>query len=130
MTLNIIEIVAVGALAAGLVAIAVGIWRLVAQRQAAAANDGQDTRIADLIKEGEERLTAMVAMMDATQQVRLDNLKHEIATVKSDIDWLTGERMIEQAIMMARDGVPADEISADLGLSFDAAQTISVMRRH
>lgn len=130
MSLDLFEVVAIAALLAGISALALVVYRTFALRQAAEAAAGPDTRIADLIRDGEERLTAMVAMMDASQQARLDSLKQEISAVKSDIDWLTGERMIEQAIMMAREGVPAEEISSDLGLSFDAAHTISVMRRH
>lgn len=130
MSLDLFEVVAIAAMTAGVGALALAIYRILASRFSAGVEENSDTRIADLIRDGEERLTAMVAMMDASQQARLDSLKQEISAVKSDIDWLTGERMIEQAIMMAREGVPAEEISADLGLSFDAAQTISVMRRH
>ncbi len=130
MSVGLTELTTLTALMGGICTLSLGLWRMSAARKAEGPETGPDADLASLIREGEERLTSMVAMMDATQQARMDSLRSEITAVKADIDWLTGEKMIEQAISMARDGIAAEDISADLGLSFDAAHTISVMRRH
>lgn len=129
MTIGLTELAVAMLLGAGVSLIALGLWRYLNGLRSV-EDENAPPQIAGLIREGEERLTAMVAMMEAGQSARLETLRSEISSVKADLDWLTGERMIEQAILMARDGIPAEEISADLGLSQDAAQTISAMRRH
>lgn len=131
MTIGLTEFAIAMLLGSGVSLIGLGLWRYVrGLRAAGESSDAAAPEIAGLIREGEERLSAMVAMMEAGHSARLDSLRSEISAVKADLDWLTGERMIEQAILMARDGVSAEEISADLGMSQDAAQTITAMRRH
>lgn len=131
MSFGLTEIITLSALLAGIATLSLGLWRMTAARQdnprRAVATSGD---IVTLLREGEDRLTTMVALMDASHQARIDGLRQDIISVKADIDWLTGERMIEQAISMAREGLPAEQISEDLGLSYEAARTISVMRRH
>lgn len=134
MTLGLTEIVVLLLGLGGLCLFGFGLWQFHLGRRTA-TESGAETGdahadIAALIRGGEERLLAMVAKLEAGQQERLDGLKSEISAVKAEIDWLTGEHMIEQAINMAREGISAEEISADLGLSFDAANTITTMRRH
>lgn len=134
MSFGLTELITLGALLGGIASLSLGLWRMSSARRTVAEAEAmptlQPTDIANLIREGEDRLTTMVALMDASHQARLDSLRQDITAVKADIDWLTGERMIEQAITMAREGIPAEQISEDLGLSYDAAHTIAVMRRH
>jgi uncharacterized membrane-anchored protein len=130
MSLGLIELISIAALISGTSVLGFGLWRVIAARRTLGSEPQIAAEITNLIREGEERLTSMVAMMDAGNQANLASLRQELTTVKADVDWLTGEKMIEQAITMAREGIAAEEISADLGLSFDAAHTISVMRRH
>lgn len=127
MTLGLVGTVSILALAGGLSALGLAFWRML---RGTAPSDATDDRVVELIREGNEKLSALVAMMDASNSARLESLRSEISSVKADIDWLTGEKMIEQAIAMARDGVSAEDISADLGLSIEAAETVQAMRRH
>jgi hypothetical protein len=76
-------------------------------------------RVADLLQDHERRMT------EAFAQVRED-----LSSLKSDVEWLAGERMIEQAIALAQTGSDADEIGQELGLSRDQAATISLFRKH
>lgn len=72
-------------------------------------------------------------LLSAQTQVQADamaDLKAEILGLKSDVEWLAGERMIEQAIALAQSGVEAEEIGRELGMSRDAAETIVAFRRH
>lgn len=99
-----------------------------------ATGDDMEKRIAALIEQTEARVAGLVtdlaAGMDARHKQGTDAVRHDIAAMKSELDWLTGERMIDQAIAMARSGLSAEDISADLGLSLEAAQTIRAVRRH
>lgn len=60
----------------------------------------------------------------------VDGLREHLGDLKSDVEWLAGERMIEQAIQMARQGSDPDTIGSELGLSRDTAATIALFRKH
>lgn len=62
--------------------------------------------------------------------VALAGLKADIQHLKSDVEWLAGERMIEQAIQMAQSGLEPDDIGRELGLTRDTATTIATFRKH
>ena len=130
MNAGLPEITMVLALVAGLISLGIGMAQFLRNRMQAPTSNAAETNIAELIREGEERLSTMVAMMDEAQQARFDALRSDISSVRAEIDWLTGEQMIEQAITMARNGVTAEEISAELGLSQEAAETLQAMRVH
>lgn len=76
-------------------------------------------RVASLLQDHERRLT------DAFSHVRED-----LSGLKSDVEWLAGERMIDQAIALAQTGSDAEEIGQELGLSRDQAATIALFRKH
>lgn len=60
----------------------------------------------------------------------MERIHSDIQSLQTDMEWLAGERMIEQAIEMARIGHSASEISTDLGMPLEAANTITKYRRH
>ena len=80
------------------------------------------------------RLEAIMAEQTARQSEALSDalagLKSDIQDLKSDVEWLAGERMIEQAITLAQTGLEADEIGRELGLTRETAETIRMFRRH
>jgi hypothetical protein len=76
-------------------------------------------RIETLLGDHERRLTEAFA-----------SVREDLTGLKSDVEWLAGERMIEQAIALAQTGSDPDEIGQELGLSRDAAATISMFRKH
>jgi hypothetical protein len=80
------------------------------------------------------RLEAILAEQTARQSEALSDalagLKSDIQDLKSDVEWLAGERMIEQAITLAQTGLEADEIGRELGLTRETAETIRMFRRH
>lgn len=130
MSFGLIETVSIAALLSGVVILGVGLWQWQHARKSASSKPDAAKDLARLIRESEDRIAALAHMLDASQRERIEGMRLEFTSVKSDIEWLTGERMIEQAVSMARDGMSAEDISADLGLSLEAAQTISVIRRH
>ena len=76
-------------------------------------------RIEALLHDHERRLTEAFA-----------DVREDLSGLKSDVEWLAGERMIEQAIALAQTGSDPDEIGQELGLSRDQAATIAMFRKH
>lgn len=80
------------------------------------------------------RVEGMIAEQARRQadvlSVALAGLKADIQHLKTDVEWLAGERMIEQAIQMAQSGLEADDIGRELGLTRDTAQMIATFRKH
>ncbi len=76
------------------------------------------------------RVEGLLTAQSQAQADALADLRTEILGLKSDVEWLAGERMIEQAIALAQSGIEAEEIGRELGMSRDAAETIVAFRRH
>ena len=80
------------------------------------------------------RVEGMIAEQARRQadvlSVALAGLKADIQHLKTDVEWLAGERMIEQAIQMPQSGLEPDDIGRELGLTRDTAQTIATFRKH
>jgi len=57
-------------------------------------------------------------------------LRQDISAIRADLEWLAGERMIEQAIQMCRDDVASETIRSECGLSAEALRTIRLLRTH
>lgn len=81
----------------------------------------------------DDRLTLMsqvISRLEGGQEAALGRLESQVDAMRADLEWLAGERMIEQASTMLRKGLPPEKISEDLGLSLDAARTIALFRSH
>lgn len=76
-------------------------------------------RIEALLNDHERRLTEAFA-----------DVREDLSGLKTDVEWLAGERMIEQAIALAQTGSDPDVIGQELGLSRDQAATIAMFRKH
>lgn len=67
------------------------------------------------VKERDAMLAAMAADLSAT---------------RAEVEWIGGERMIEAAVRMCRDGDSHAKISEELGLSIDSVRAIALLRTH
>jgi hypothetical protein len=120
------------AFAVGLVLLAAGVllaWRDAMQRFGGKPVDLHSTllpEIGRLIDRIETRLSAQ----ERQRATDMEHLHQNIVQMRADVEWLAGERMIEQAIEMCRDGLSNDRISADLGLQPDAVRTLKLLRTH
>lgn len=76
------------------------------------------------------RVEGIITEQSRRQGDVLAGLRADIQHLKSDVEWLAGERMIEQAIALAQTGMEPDEIGRELGLTRDAAETITAFRKH
>lgn len=130
MSLGLTELSTLSLAVAGAALMGHGLWQMWKARQITEPADDMEARISAMIQGTEARIAHLVSGLDARQKQGTDAVRSDIAAMKSELDWLTGERMIDQAIAMARSGLSAEDISADLGLSLEAAQTIRAVRRH
>lgn len=132
MTLGAETLVLFSVLAVGQLLFGGGVLLMLRSRDAAAQHktaEPQPAAEADLapVLAG---LEARLAGIELGMQDSFKGLRDELAALKADIEWLAGERMVEQAIALARTGLGPDEISLETGLSADAVRTISLFRRH
>ncbi|MEA5160822.1 hypothetical protein U5903_08560 [Cereibacter johrii] len=78
----------------------------------------------------EQRISDRLHDMDWRHASVLDRISATTDSLQSDIDWLTGERMIEQAIQLARKGAEPEAIAGEVGLELEEARAIARLRRH
>jgi hypothetical protein len=57
-------------------------------------------------------------------------LRQDMAAIRADVEWLSGERMIEQALTMFRDGKSDRDVSQELGLPLDTVRSLNLLRAH
>lgn len=107
-----------------------GRQRLVAVAVPVAAVAADEDGAAHMAEHVVARVEGLLTAQTQAQADALADLKAEILGLKSDVEWLAGERMIEQAIALAQTGIEAEEIGRELGMSRDAAETIVAFRRH
>ncbi|MGP9805071.1 hypothetical protein [Paracoccus sp. NSM] len=77
-----------------------------------------------------ELLGDQLQAQDQRRQAEAVALREDLNALRADVEWLTSERMIEQAIAMCREGLPNSEIGDTLGLSSDTVRTIRLLRTH
>lgn len=63
-------------------------------------------------------------------QERDDALRRDLSAIQADLEWLSGERMIEQALSMFHDGKSDRDVSQELGLPLETVQTLHMLRAH
>lgn len=54
----------------------------------------------------------------------------DLSATRAEVEWIGGERMIEAAVRMCREGHAHAKISEDLGLSLDSVRAIALLRTH
>lgn len=132
-------------LMAGVTLVTLGLWRMRQREEIGAAGDaltldGAGEVEATLVSAPEvaaavaARMEGLIAEQTRRQAdvltVALAGLKADIQHLKSDVEWLAGERMIEQAIHMAQTGLQPDDIGRELGMTRETAETIAAFRKH
>lgn len=130
-------------IAAGLsLATLVSAWIMRGRRKAAAAAAAirAEEAEAEMTFAAEAPMTALALRIellgdqlqaqDQRRQAEAVALRDDLNALRADVEWLTSERMIEQAIAMCREGLPNSEIGDTLGLSSDTVRTIRLLRTH
>jgi len=132
MSLSAPILLVISVFVVGLVFLAVGAmlaWRDVMQRlgeKTVAAQPLLVPELGTIIECIETRLS----LHEQQRCSELEQLRKHLFDMRADVEWLAGERMIEQAIEMCRDGLSNERISADLGLQPNAVRTLKLLRTH
>lgn len=83
-----------------------------------------------LMQQIDARLDHYFARIEEQQKKISIRLQEDIRDLQCDIDWMAGDRMIDEAIALARTGETPTDISRKLDMSLDAAETIVRFRKH
>jgi hypothetical protein len=93
---------------------------------------------ADMLHAQADRMTAIAdlaaavgrleARLDAPRDDGLSAVSADLAAIRAEVEWLGGERMIEEAVRMCREGIPARRVGEELGISADSMRVISLLR--
>lgn len=120
------------AFAVGLLLLSIGVllaWRDTAQNRKAVTVTLQPNilpEIGSII----ERLETRISSQEDQRANDMEHLRQNIAQMRADVEWLAGERMIEQAIEMCREGLTTERISQDLGMQPEDVRTLKLLRAH
>lgn len=132
MSLSLPVLLVASAFAVGLILLCVGIlmaWRDTVQRIGGGPVDLHGAllpEIGNIIERIETRLSAQ----EIQRAAEMEHLRQSLSHMRSDVEWLTSERMIEQAIEMCRDGLSNDRISQELGMQPESVRTLKLLRAH
>lgn len=120
------------AFAIGLILLSTGVllaWRDSVQRRKTVQVELQPSllpEIGNII----ERLESRISTHEHQRVNDMEHLRQNIAQMRADVEWLAGERMIEQAIEMCREGLTTERISQDLGMQPEDVRTLKLLRAH
>lgn len=122
----------VSALTLGIVALTGALllsWRAV-QRQAEGNAAAQMAGLADLLGAQSKHIENLLEQQALARQVEGQQIAQNVETIQADLEWLAGEKMIEQAMALVRDNMPLSQISQNTGLSHDTIRTLAQFRTH
>ncbi|WYK04233.1 hypothetical protein DWF04_014450 [Cereibacter sphaeroides f. sp. denitrificans] len=117
-------------LSLALPAAAVGALAYILMRRQRAGAPAAPPALEEQLAALEQRISDRLHDMDWRHASVLDRISATTDSLQSDIDWLTGERMIEQAIQLARKGAEPEAIAGEVGLELEEARAIARLRRH
>ena len=132
ITLSFPVMIALTAILAGLLCLLFGIllgWREVV-RQSANMRQEMLAQMTPQFAAHRQDIETLLSAHNDQRQTGDAALRQDLSAIRADLEWLAGERMIEQALTMFRDGVPLKDVSAELGLPIETVRTLTMLRAH
>jgi hypothetical protein len=132
ITFTLPVMIALTAIFAGLLCLLFGIllgWREVV-RQSAAMRQEMLAQMAPEFTAHRHQIETLLSAHHDQRQIGEEALRQEMSAIRADLEWLAGERMIEQALTMFREGVSVKDVSAELGLPIETVRTLNLLRAH
>lgn len=118
-------VVAIMALAAGLILS----WRELRRQQ----RSDLEVALACLHRELNVSQTRTEALLLREAEARVaehEEISRHVETIQSDVEWIAGEKMIEQVMTLVRENMPVSQISRETGLSHEKITTLATFRTH
>ena len=84
----------------------------------------------DLLEQIEARLADYFARIEEQQKTAAQRVQRDIRDLQCDLEWLASERVIDEAIALARTGDQPDNFNQQPDLTLDIAETIPRLRKH
>ncbi len=104
-------------------------WRA-AQRQAEANGNAILKGLEQILTSHLLHIKAMIDAQAAQHRAEAQEIAQNMETIQSDLEWLAGEKMIEQAMQLVQDNMPLSQISQETGLTHDTIRTLAAFRTH
>jgi DNA-binding phage protein len=104
-------------------------WRS-AQRQAEATGKAILTGLEQILNAHLLHIKAMMDAQAAERSAESQEIAQNMETIQSDLEWLAGEKMIEQALQLVQENLPLSQISQETGLTHDTIRTLAAFRTH
>lgn len=76
------------------------------------------------------RLEGLIETNQRTHLSILDDIRQDLAEMRGDIEWLASDRMIAEAIELARQNAKPAEISTEPNRVEESVRALKVLRRH
>lgn len=120
-----VMVVAILALAAGMFLS----WREM-QRRNRVDLDASVGMMINVLGENHSRIEELLQTHARTHSAGQQDIARNVETIQSDVEWMAGERMIEQAMALVRENMPVTQISRETGLSPEKIRTLAAFRAH
>jgi hypothetical protein len=104
-------------------------WRA-AQRQAEANGKAILTGLEQILTTHLLHIKAMLDAQATQRSAETQAIAQNVESIQSDVEWLAGEKMIEQALQLVQDNMPLGQISQETGLTHDTIRTLATFRAH
>ncbi|MCC5964950.1 MAG: hypothetical protein JJU24_02325 [Natronohydrobacter sp.] len=124
-TLISVLVIAIMALAAGLMLS----WRELRRQQ----RSDLEAALACLhgeLSESQARTEALLLREAEARIAEHEEISRHVETIQSDVEWIAGEKMIEQVMTLVRENMPVSQISRETGLSHEKITTLATFRTH
>jgi hypothetical protein len=104
-------------------------WRAL-QVQNRAQLETAQAQILHAMNDNHSRLTALIERHATSHQSSQNDIVRNVEAIQADLEWMAGEKMIEQAMDLVRENMPVSQIAQETGLSADKIRTITAFRTH
>lgn len=104
-------------------------WRDM-HRQTRSQLDAARDQMLLAVDHGHARIAALIEQHAQTQHTGQQDIARNVEAMQADLEWMAGEKMIEQALDMVRDNMPVARISQETGLGADTIRTLATFRAH
>lgn len=122
----------ISVMAIAIVALAAGLllsWREL-QRQNRSSLEATLDNLHVALNAGQARTEALLIREAEARTAEQLEMSRNVETIQSDVEWLAGERMIEQVMDLVRENIPVAQISRETGLSHEKITTLAAFRAH
>jgi len=84
----------------------------------------------EALHKNQTRTETLIMREAEARTAEQQEISRQVETIQSDVEWIAGEKMIEQVMSLVRDNLPVSQISRETGLSHEKITTLATFRTH